>query len=227
MKPEREVRAPLHPSLNGLVLPNRIKALPVSERGFPVPWFVWWSPEGVPDFRIVDTPKLALAMHHRLCWVCGQPLGVRMAFVIGPMCLVNRINSEPPSHRECAVFSAMACPFLTRPHMKRQDKNMPEEHRPAPGFMIERNPGATVVYGTRSYEPFQPQRGVKGVLFHLGEPDWIEWYAEGRRATRDEVTAAMESGLPLLREMALKDGKEGLDALEKYIRDALALIPAA
>lgn len=31
-----------------------------------------------------------------------------MTFVVGPMCELNRISGEPPSHRECAEFSA-AC----------------------------------------------------------------------------------------------------------------------
>src|SRR5437764_29347 len=102
----------LHPNLPAL--PSRLKLLPVDERGFPVPWFVAWI-DGKPDFRVVDQRKMAIAVSEKRCWVCGDFLGRYMAFVIGPMCAVNRVSSEPPSHRECAEFSVRACPFLTKP----------------------------------------------------------------------------------------------------------------
>src|SRR5215831_18617572 len=116
-------------------LPRRMKALPV-DRGYPVPWFVEWI-DGVPDFRIMDGRKLVRAVRERLCWVCGQPLGSFLAFTVGPMCAVNRISSEPPSHRDCAVFSAKACPFLTRPTMRRREAGRPEEAEQPGGMMID------------------------------------------------------------------------------------------
>src|SRR5215510_204714 len=109
-----ELRANLPP------LPRRMQSLPVSDRGFPVPWFVPWV-NGQPEFRAMDGRKFELAVGKKLCWVCGQPLGTRFAFVVGPMCGINRISSEPPSHRECAEFSAMGCPFLSMPKMVRRD----------------------------------------------------------------------------------------------------------
>src|SRR5262245_2742625 len=94
-------------------VPERMRKLPL-HRGYPVPWFVEWI-EGVPDFRIMDGRKLVRAVKEKRCWVCGELMGSYLAFTIGPMCAVNRISAEPPSHRECASFSARGCPFLTRP----------------------------------------------------------------------------------------------------------------
>ena len=38
-------------------------------------------------------------------------MGVHKAFVIGPMCAVNRVIApEPPSHRDCGTFSARVLP---------------------------------------------------------------------------------------------------------------------
>jgi hypothetical protein len=85
------------------------------ERGYPVPWFVAWV-NGHADFRVIDSPKLPLAVRNSLCWICGQPLLGKRAYLIGPMCAVNRVSAEPPSHVRCAEWSARACPFLTRPH---------------------------------------------------------------------------------------------------------------
>src|SRR5262245_39698608 len=83
--------------------PPRIKRLPLDARGYPVPWFVAYV-DGVPDFRIVDTPKIGVAWNKQRCWICGGQLGRYLAFAIGPMCAVNRVSSEPPSHLECAMY---------------------------------------------------------------------------------------------------------------------------
>src|SRR4051812_13673711 len=96
-------------------VPHRMRSLPI-RRGYPVPWFVA-RVENEFHFPTADSRKMMIALHRHVCWVCGQPLGSYLAFVIGPMCAVNRISSEPPSHLECAQFSAMACPFLVRPKM--------------------------------------------------------------------------------------------------------------
>lgn len=94
-------------------LPARMRKLPVDKRGFPVPWFVPWV-DGQAIFPAMDARKRNLAWRDRLCWVCGERIGRVQAFVIGPMCAVNRTSSEPPSHLECARFSARRCPFLAR-----------------------------------------------------------------------------------------------------------------
>ena len=100
-------------------MPASMRELRVDSRGYPVPWFVAWV-DGQPIFPALDARKVMLAWKNRLCWVCGKPLARMSAFVIGPMCAINRISSEPPSHLYCARFSAIHCPFLSRPKMKRQ-----------------------------------------------------------------------------------------------------------
>lgn len=175
-------------------LPTRIKTLPVDERGFPVPWFVAWV-DGKPEFRAMDHRKLVLAINKKLCWVCGQKLGSRFTFVIGPMCGINRVSSEPPSHRECAEFSAKACPFLTMPKMVRREGGIIEEAKNPGGIMITRNPGVTLLWHCRDYKVFDPGNGV---LIKIGEPFEIDFYAEGRKAARAEIDRSIDTGLPLL-----------------------------
>jgi len=41
-------------------------------------------------------------------------------------------------------------------------------------------------------------------LLHMGEPETVKWYAEGRLATREQVLASIDSGFPALAELALK-----------------------
>jgi hypothetical protein len=97
-----------------------MRHLPIDERGYPVPWFVAWLPDGKPEFRAMDRTKWFRAIREKLCWVCGGKLGVNVCFVAGPMCGINRTSSEPPSHLECARYSSRNCPFLNNPRMVRR-----------------------------------------------------------------------------------------------------------
>lgn len=175
---------------------SKLKLDPV--RGVPVPWFVAWV-DGSPEFRIADGEKMERAIRQRLCWVCGQELGRYMTFVIGPMCVINRTTSEPPCHLECAQWSAENCPFLNSTQPNRREKNMPEGSDCA-GVQIRRNPHATALWTTRKYSLFDDGRG--GILFNIGESTSVEWWSHGRKAKREEVMESVDSGLPILRQMA-------------------------
>jgi hypothetical protein len=207
--------------------PPRIACLPIDpQRGVPVPWFVAWI-AGKPDFRVIGRNKMADAVNFRLCWVCGQERGANVSFVVGPMCAVNRTSAEPPAHRDCAIYSAKYCPFLTKPHMHRREANMPEG-TVVSGEMIRRNPGIALVWSTRDWRPFRAPRsdGGQGVLFAFGDPSETLWFREGRAATRAEVDESIRTGLPLLEEMAdQQDG--GRAALAKFVERAQRYLPEA
>ena len=210
-------------STNLTDMPERVKRLPRDHRGFPIPWFVHWQ-DGEPDFRVIAPRKLRDAFNTPRCWICGERLGVHRVHVIGPMCLVNRVTSEPPSHRDCAEFAAKACPFLTRPRMRRNEKDLPAG-RTIAGLHIDRNPGCVCLYETLRVKPF---KAGAGTLFRLGEPLRVDWWAEGRQATRAEVLASIDSGYPILLATATRyDGPEGVADLERMRDAAMPLLPAA
>ena len=77
-------------------LPDRMKRLPISEKGFPIPYFAGEDNDGKRDFRLITMEKLQQALDGDRCWVCGERLGKFKAFVIGPMCGINRTISDPP-----------------------------------------------------------------------------------------------------------------------------------
>jgi hypothetical protein len=208
-------------AINRLDVPARMLKLPIDERGFPVPRFVDYI-GGKPDFRAIRRDWLALCVRHKFCWLCGEKLGRNMAFVIGPMCAINRVNSEPPSHLECARFACKACPFLTQPRRARNEHDLPD-HVKAPGVALDRNPGVALVWVTTSYRTFEAKLGTAGLMFALGDPVKLEWYAHGRTATRAEIMESINSGLPLLRAMAARDN--AMEELEGYIKRGLALVP--
>jgi hypothetical protein len=202
--------------------PRWVRRLPVDRRGYPVPWFVAWI-DGAPDFRVIRPRGIETAVKANLCWICGRTMGRLKSFVIGPMCVINRISSEPPSHPECATFAATACPFLTHPLARRGEGPMPEGASGPAGIMNPRNPGVAVVWSTLRFA-LAPDRG--GVLFNVGRPHRLAWYAHGREATRAECEASMLSGLPSLQALAQSDGAEALGDLAAKLAEAWALLPA-
>jgi len=232
-------------------LPARMTALPVDERGYVVPWFVDWletepcesalygekcglakghaglhDRDAVfirirkPEFRAMDPRKWVRAIKEKLCWVCGDRLGRHMTFVAGPMCGINRTSSEPPSHLECAQWSARNCPFLNNPDaIRREDETSNPLSKCVGGVGIQRNPGMAMLWTTNTYTVFDDGRG--GRLLNMGEPASVEWYAEGKLATREQILTSIDSGFPALAEIALKqDGamKYLMECREKFER---------
>jgi hypothetical protein len=217
----RSVMTDLHAMVRAVPMPDRVRQLPVDpKRRVPVPWFVAWV-DGVPDFRVAD--KLRDAIRFDLCWVCGQHRGRYGTFVIGPMCAVNRTTAEPPCHADCAEWSARVCPFLTRPHARRRENNMPDGHSDPAGIMIRRNPGVTLLWTTREWRIVPDGNG--GRLFSLGDPTAVAWWAEGRNATRAEVLASIDSGMPILRGIAEAEGPRAVAELDAQRRAVDPLVP--
>lgn len=207
-------------------MPTRIRALPVDPaRRVPVPWFATWI-DGKPEFRMVRPERIVEAVRKGLCWVCGQPLGRFRAFTIGPMCAVNRVSADPPSHRDCAFYAAVVCPFLSNPRAVRRTTGQPDESvgrlAEPPGVMIRRNPGVALVWVTRRYQ-IEPEGA--GVLFRLGDPEETLWFAERRPATRAEVMDSIESGYPLLLEVAEAESPDAVRELERLRDAAMTWVP--
>lgn len=218
-------------------MPVNVRSLPIDARGYPVPWFVQWfqdgkpteSGVGAPDFRVIDGRKKILAWNQLRCWLCGKRLGSMFAFVVGPMCAINRTSGEPPCHRDCAVFAAIACPFMVRPKAERREANLPTESEMHPAG-LRRNPGVALVWLTSSYrirrEAMDPKNPA-AYLVEMGPAYRVLFFAEGRPATRAEVLESIETGLPLLRRDAEQEGEAALTHLEKLTAEAMRLLPAA
>lgn len=207
-------------------LPPRMRKLSVDHRGYPVPWFVLWLPDGTPEHRAIDSGKWSLAIRERLCWVCGERCGKYLTFVLGPMCGLNRTTSEPACHHDCAEWSARNCPFLSRPSMERRDIDSSNPHlagldqNPA-GNPLTRNPGVALLWTTDTFKVFQVDPSIPhanpGRLLRVGAPIKIEAYCEGRPATRAEIDASIAGGVPKLRETAELQGAEAVAELDRSI----------
>jgi hypothetical protein len=172
----------------------------------------------------MDSDKWSLAIRERRCWVCGDALGKYLTFVLGSMCGVNRTTQEPPCHLDCAEWSARNCPFLSRPNMVRREVDQTNPHLAAlnmnpAGNAIDRNPGVTLLWTTRTYCVFQVDGSIPGSnpgqLIRIGDPVAIRAYRDGRVATRAEIEESTNSGLPKLLEVAEWQGDDAIRELEK------------
>lgn len=215
-------------TLNNWPMPGRIVQLPRDRHGYPIPWFVATLDDGSRDFRIADGERHIDAVRFGLCWICGGALGRHKAFALGPMCAVNRVSAEPPSHTNCSIFAARVCPFLATPQMTRREAGKPDGVQDPGGIMLRRNPGVTLVWVTSRYTTRWADHGQGGYLHHIGDPTALHWFCQGRPATRAEILESMETGLPSLQEACQLDPKPelSLKALDADYRQALTLVPA-
>jgi hypothetical protein len=208
-------------------LPRRLLHLPLDHRGYPIPWFVATLADGTRDFRVADGAKRLRAVNEKLCWLCGEPLGKFKCFVIGPMCVVNRNTSEPPSHRECAAYAVIACPFMTRPQAKYRMANLPSEDNKLslPPQMLDGNPGGAAIWITESFSPYQVPGTRNEWLIRLGDPIEVSWWVEGKLATREQVLACFSERLPLLEAIAHEHGED--EVLKVAVARAMKYLPEA
>lgn len=155
-------------------------------RGYPVPFFVQWFKnglpcnfgEGEPDLRFVDERKPAECYRRMICWICGQPLHYRVAFIGGPISVKNRTFGDGPMHMDCAEYSALACPHLINPKAKRREgDDRAKQTYTSPGA-TKRHPDKVAVYITRKF--FIEKSG--GCIIWVAEaPVEMRWFKEGKR----------------------------------------------
>lgn len=198
-------------------LTSRIAKLPIDERGYPIPFFVAYV-DGLHEFRLADPAKFKACVKQKLCWVCGEPMGIFKSFVVGPMCCINRTAADPPAHLDCAEWSVKGCPFLIKPQMeRRQDDFINSQKENGAGIMIERNPGVIAIWTTRLFRIFRDP--ANRPLLEMGKPEHCTWWRAGREATRDEILDAIRSGLPFLRKAAQQESTQ--QKVEQALTDIL------
>lgn len=204
--------------------PRKMATRPVDHRGYPVPWFVAFV-NGAWDFRVIDTPKLNIAVQQQLCWLCGKRLGTWHTFVTGPMCAISRTTAEPPCHYDCAKFAAMACPFLSLPKSQRNDANLPAGTTEPPGVFFQGNPGACCLYSTQKrYTFWYPDASEPKYLIRMPPAERIEFFTLGRPATEQEQKAAIDRAIGTLQEAAAVDNSH--ESLQVFITDFLMVMAA-
>ena len=209
--------------LDTVPMPDRIAKLPRDHRGYPVPFFVQWQ-DGLPIFPLFDPVKWMRCVGHKVCWLCGEPLGRNYAFPLGPMCTINRVSSEPPSHLDCVVYGLRVCPFLINPRMGRVPLAKLGRHVQEPaGEMDPGNPGVMAIWMTRSYSLLDTPTGP---LIEVGDPFAVTWFSRGRAATAQEAADAFVAGAAkLMTNAGIEAGEDGIVEVTRLIIPARRLLP--
>jgi len=99
-------------------IPVWLKHRPVDPRGYPIPFTAYVSPDGTPDFRVLDEEKRQDVVRRRLCGLCGFPLAYWIWFIGGDQSFSTRMFNDPAMHEECARYALEVCPFLVRPNAR-------------------------------------------------------------------------------------------------------------
>lgn len=196
-------------------VPKHLRSRP-TYGGFVVPYFVAWykgttqvderEPGAKPDFKVTDYRRLTICRKQGHCWICGKQLGAFKWFVFGPGSALSRTSVEPPSHRDCAHYAVKICPYML-------DNSKQYRHPDLkPGQVLiegsSYHPEVSVLWATKGYKTIalDPSRGM--YQFEPGEPTFVEFWYEGRVATRAEVEHAIAERLkqanidPTSRDMA-------------------------
>lgn len=125
--------------ISGIHIPTIMQGLPRDSRGYVIPWSVAVGTDGKPDFRMIDQSKLGMALKHKVCALCGTPLGEHLAFVGGPISFETHCYVDSAMHVECAQYALEVCPFLAAPkfgyakHVKKAPKGYSISHVDAMG----------------------------------------------------------------------------------------------
>ena len=101
--------------------------------------------------------------------------------------------------------------------MVRRENDMPPDIIEPAGVGLRRNPGVTAIYVVRSFRLFRDGAG-RSLIEMPEEHESIEWWAEGRTATREEIQHSIDTGVPSLMELAQQEGPEAVAALNASIK---------
>lgn len=200
-------------------MPRNIAALPVAQSGYPIPWFVAEQPQPdgtvLRDFRVASNERRAESVVAGRCYVCGQPLGLHKAFVMGPMGTINAVTSEGPMHTDCAEWSLKACPFLVNPEMRRRVGNYGGQVEALPGSAMH-NTGLSLLWLTKGFDIEGP---ADTFLIVPGKPLKLTPWVGGRKASEEELIASFADAVRRL----MDDGAQPMELAPLLAARATAL----
>jgi hypothetical protein len=156
-------------------IPDFLSHLPVWN-GLPVPWTTMLI-DGEPDFRSIDILRVLDCAKKRMCGICGKeiPKGDWIAFIGGPLCVKHRQFVDPPMHKDCAYFSAKACPFLAgtkREYATGESKT--EKSKPDLILKIEqKRPDTMFIYLCKTFEYIATEQGI--MFMPAERPRKLDW----------------------------------------------------
>ena len=103
--------------------PPEVEHLPVCpHRKLPIPFIAEVGANGIGHFTILDDTRARECLKHRLCAMCGLPMGAEIT-LLGDVASLEPGGFwiEPPVHERCAEIAADGlCPFVSRERVPRR-----------------------------------------------------------------------------------------------------------
>jgi hypothetical protein len=103
--------------------PPEVEHLPVCpHRKLPIPFIAEVGADGTGHFTILDGNRARECLKHRLCAMCGLPMGAEIA-LLGDVASLEPGGFwiEPPVHERCAeIATGGLCPFMSRERVPRR-----------------------------------------------------------------------------------------------------------
>lgn len=161
-----------------VVIPARMAGLPRDKHGYPIFWTAYVDAHGVPDFRVLEMPRVFRALKYRRCGMCGEPISGRTFCLIGARDNVAELRgTDPPMHEDCARFALAVCPFLSGSSTRRSGKALGSDTvELATDFERDAPPEVGLIF-TRSYERGWDET-IRG--FRYATPFRVEWQQRAR-----------------------------------------------
>jgi hypothetical protein len=160
------------------VIPSRLQHRPRDRRGYVIPFAQFIDKNGEPQFKIMDDELVLRCLNHRLCSLCGGPLGRHIFFIGGPKCVENGYFYDPPMHRECAEYAMRTCPHIV--HAKGKYGRVPEPEVVGATLGIGAAAAATQ-FALMHGERYTYGRVESGMMLIKAALPWQEvvWYYQG------------------------------------------------
>ena len=102
--------------------PAALAGLPVCPaRRLPVPFSAEQDEHGRAVFTALDPARKDQIIRHRLCGVCGRPLGYWFVFLGDEISArPGGIYVDPPMHENCALAAIEVCPYIRHERVPRR-----------------------------------------------------------------------------------------------------------
>ncbi len=132
-------------------IPSKLRQRP-KFKGLPIPYTTFISPEGVPDFKVIDEYSRLLCIERRKCALCGQELKKNkpIVFIGGDKSCDAGNFLDPAMHEECALYAIKVCPYLVGTHSHRTDHD--QSRARVIDMVVVGRPKRMGLYYTRGYD---------------------------------------------------------------------------
>lgn len=100
-----------------VIIPGRMRHLPLDRRGYPVPVIVMHTNSGEPIFAANDEGVRQQCFDEDRCHICGGKLP-RGRWLVGGVlscCAEHGLILDGGMHEECAHYALKVCPYLAAP----------------------------------------------------------------------------------------------------------------